>query len=161
LRRREFFTLLGGAAAWPLAARAQQAAMPVIGFLHSGSAAGYAGSLAGFRQGLSEAGLVEGKDFTIEFRWAAGNCDHRQIGGALALEDAPDISAHQTVGLGQIGSVADEAHNRGTIAPQRKHLLTSASKELSEFALRLLRSGRRSWSDHLQRPLECIQPRPP
>ena len=75
MKRREFIKLIGGAAvACPLAARAQQpATVPVIGMLHSGSPEPYAGRLAGFRQGLSATGLVEGKDFTIEFRWAEGN----------------------------------------------------------------------------------------
>jgi putative ABC transport system substrate-binding protein len=72
MRRREFITLFGGAAAWPLAVRAQQQ-LPVIGILSSRSRATDALLIAVIRQGLSDTGFVEGRDVSIEYRWAEGN----------------------------------------------------------------------------------------
>ena len=75
MRRREFITFAGVAAAWPLTARAQQPALPVVGFLNSGSPEGFTLQLAGFRQGLHEVGYAEGQNVTIEFRWAESHYD--------------------------------------------------------------------------------------
>jgi putative tryptophan/tyrosine transport system substrate-binding protein len=75
VKRREFITLLGGVAAWPLVAHSQQPAMPVVGFLGTASAYPFAHLLAGLRRGLQETGFIEGRNVAVQYRWAEGQYD--------------------------------------------------------------------------------------
>ena len=103
MQRREFIRLIGGAAAWPVTARAQQPVMPVIGFLNSASPQPWVNYVAGFRAGLKETGYVEGQNVAIEFRWAEGQYDRlpgmaadlvrRKVAVLVSTGGAPAIMA--------------------------------------------------------------------
>src|SRR5436190_10042922 len=105
MTRRVFIALLGGAAAWPLAARAQQAAMPVIGYLNNASPEADASRLTGLRRGLSQSGYVEGRNLVIEYRWAGNQADRLP---ALAA-DLVQLRVAAIVTPGMVSTLAAKA----------------------------------------------------
>jgi putative tryptophan/tyrosine transport system substrate-binding protein len=117
VKRRDFITLLGGAAAWPMVARAQQPAMPVIGFVSAGSPQGYERVFAGFLKGLDETGYVEGHNVAIQVRWAEGRNDRLPSRSCLSQALPRFVDALTPVGG---GSARTNPHARHCVLNQRR-----------------------------------------
>jgi putative ABC transport system substrate-binding protein len=107
MKRREFIALLGGAAAWPLRARAQKPGLPIIGFLNGGTPEGYADMVAAFHQGLKEVGYVIGENVGIEYRWARGDYDRLPaLAGELIRLNVAVIVANSTPALAAMAATS-------------------------------------------------------
>jgi putative ABC transport system substrate-binding protein len=150
-KRRDFITLLGGAAVWPLAARAQQPALPEIGFLGSETPASFAPYVAAFQQGLKETGYAEGKNVAIEYRWAEGQYDrlpalaadlaHRQVRAIIANVTSARAALSVTTTIPIILATAADPVEQGLVASLGRPggNLTGATSSSSEIAPKLLR----------------------
>src|SRR6516165_8373526 len=129
--RRKFLATLGGAATWPLAARAQGSSIPVVGYLGPGSAVSDAFRVTAFRQGLSEAGFVEGQNVTVDYRWAEEHYDR-----------LPDVTVAMVAPLGPHSS----ASTRACFEFARPRGLTAASRLRTDLGCRPRLDGARRFA---------------
>jgi hypothetical protein len=125
VKRRELIALLGGATAWPLAAQAQQQPMPVVGFVNSASPGGYVPMVAAFRQGLKEAGYVEGQNVAVEYRWAEGQYDRVPVIALELVDRRVAVLVANTPGVlavkAAITTTPHRLHHRRSDRPRREY----------------------------------------
>ena len=146
MRRRDFFKLIGGsAAAWPFVARAQQSSVPVVGLLGATTAQGYAAQLAAFKEGLNQAGFVEGRDVVIEYRWADDNYDRLP---ALAA----DLVRRRVTVIATLGGNAASLVAKGATTTIPIVFHGSLDPVKAGFVASLNQPGRQChWGDHAKR----------
>ena len=167
IKRREFITLLGGAAAaWPLAARAQQAAMPVVGVLHSVSAAQWTERMIGFHRGLGEAGFAEGRNVAIEYRWAEGQFERLPRAAMAATKTIPIVfvTASDPVAAGFVPSLSRPEGNitgvtliGAELVPKRLELLRELLPGATRIAVLVNPNNPRLTRDNIQQSEAAVR----
>jgi hypothetical protein len=150
MRRREFIAGLGGAVVWPLVARAQQAALPIIGWLHATSPQATRDSIPAFYRGLAEMGFGEGRNVAVEHRWAEGHADRRAaLAADLVRRQVVPAAASIAILVGVAGSQYSEAETRDLQSAAR---VLGVRVQVSRRRTKLPQSLRHLWNSG---PAQC------